>query len=303
MSNIKVEVRDEFQLIRILKKKKAKSIEFVQSIFADNTNDTSIEYQYKGNDNYKIIAEGEGLFGPFSSLPGYLIDELKKLYHAGEYALLDFLQVFNHRLIELANEVMAFKSIVYRLEYSKSDDEKADIYKEYFSTYQGVTGQAKPELIPATLLIRNGSRSLKNLKQLLEYYFDYNIDIKVKAVEKYNIPRDMCSSISNMQLGKGMILGEQYNGLGKSIVITIQLNEYNKYIALKNNELAIGKIYELSQLYLSTDVSAEIELQYSGEEKHIWSLGGDHSLIRALGMDSKMNSQLEQEQEKHITIK
>ncbi len=299
---VKVNVTEEFQLVRLLRKKKAKNIEFTQSLFADNTNDTSIEYENKGNDNYLIIGESHGLLGPFSSLPGYLIDTLKQLYHSGEYALLDFLQVFNNRLIKLANKIVAYRSIVYRLEFEDSDKDRNEIYKEYLSSFTGSLTSDSPVLIPSTLLIRNGSRSLNNLKQLLEFYFDFKIEIKAKKVEKFVIPADVRSTTSGSPLGAGMVLGESYKGLGKSITITMNFDDYQQYKSLKANNEVIDKIYQLSNLYLSSEVKIQLKMQYQGKERNSWVLGSIASGgAKALGVDSSITSQSNIEQ--HVTIK
>jgi type VI secretion system protein ImpH len=154
---------------------------------------------------------GFGVFGPNGALPLHLTElAYERRRHKEDGTVVDFLNLFQHRLISLFYRAWADSEPTVNL-----DRPETDRFRAYVGALFGLGMQSAfdADAVPDyAKLSRAGrfaqqTRSADGLEQILADYFDVPVEVRQFAGAWLDIPRDLQSRLGEQQLGVSTTLG------------------------------------------------------------------------------------------------
>lgn len=165
--------------------------------------------------NLRLEQHSFGVFGPNGALPLHLTEHAyERRRHKDDATLVDFLNIFQHRLISLFYRAWANSDPATSLDRPRND--RFVLYLSSLAGF-GQTAALDRDAVPDyAKLYRIGafapqSRSAEGLEDILADYFDLPVEIRQFAAEWVQIPRELRSRLGRdgelCGLGTGATLG------------------------------------------------------------------------------------------------
>lgn len=156
-----------------------------------------------------------GLIGPEGVLPTVYTALVRERLRASDRALIDFLDIFHHRIISLFYQ--AWKK--YRFDPEDPQGERMRFSRQLLSLVglgtDGLRNRqsfADESLAYYAGLLTQRPRSAQALRQILEDYFDVPVEVEQFAGAWYRLPADIQCHLDaaggNEQLGLGAVVGD-----------------------------------------------------------------------------------------------
>ncbi len=252
---------DFVQAMRLLARHKARSSKQLQLELKAEAVPTGaanpVQYfSLKGN-KAKIRLAKQALSGVQGVLPNYIYEELLSALYRDDHALKDFLDVFNQRQFEIAYSV---ESQAWLLLEQEQSPEKVALLR-HLSALQS----EHKNYFQYTLLLGQSNRNLAVLKQILNDYFPYQIDVKCKLSERRQLPRDSlttlgCFESNNSQLGQGFLLGKTCTAHFNHVLIFVEPQSLREFTAVQADGRFGATMLDLTQHYLRDNTQVSIYL-------------------------------------------
>ncbi|GLO63058.1 hypothetical protein MACH09_35660 [Vibrio sp. MACH09] len=201
---------------------------------------------------------------------------LNALFDEGNYASLDFYNVFNSRYYRLycASEIK--HSMVDLLEEETFEWNTQNYQKSVSDLLANLTGVLeKSPLIPNSHFIQYTSligmklTSPLVLKELLQDYFQYDFEIEHSPVEYQ--PLTACSLTrigltgQNQSLGMGALIGQNAAMVGQKLLVKICPANYRQYQEINKNPTLTQSIYQMMKIYLGVNVNVSLHMKVNGK--------------------------------------
>ena len=231
----------------------------------------------------EVVVNFMGLFGPSSPLPAFFTE---RILHAepGDTSVQDFLDLFNHRILDLLQRV--WEKYRYYQVYERGQDE----FSRSMFALVGITHIELCEfsdlqwsrLMPYAGLIAMKVTNVEKVSRVIEGYFNIEgVDIEQCVLREVQVNSDQINQmgIINCEMGSDLVLGESVQDrMGK-----IRINLRNLTVAQFGEFLPGGVMNSpLKQLvkFLMTDqFDVEIRLQASGKLHLQSNMDGEHAMM------------------------
>ncbi|MCE0557536.1 MULTISPECIES: type VI secretion system baseplate subunit TssG [unclassified Motilimonas] len=188
----------------------------------------ALEWQSTG---VHITLAKTALSGVKGVLPDYLYSAMLNALHQDDNALKDFLDIFNQRYFEIRHQIETRTWLILAAE------QKAQAIQDIHQ----FAGLANNTWFRYSLLMGQKSRHLGTLKQLLNDYFPYDIDVRINTFERRKLPSDALSKLSahsprNNLLGQGFLMGKTCISQFNHLKVFIQPNSRAQFLAIKQDQ-------------------------------------------------------------------
>lgn len=230
--------------------------------------------------HWTLSATLPALTGIAGVLPYSYQDTAHKLrVSRDESGLQDFYDIFNQRVLWHSYQATTRNHFSCRYEAGLKPDNhsgKKQSLGEQLCAFAGIATGDERRLIPADHLARyaallgqsNCSTSL--LQQVLEDYFELEIDIVPEDVRKQPLNREFCTALSvwetdTNQLGSGTLLGKSSWLAGGRLDIRIHVASAKQKQRLEQDRQLIPKVSEFCRLMTKGQADFDIHLQCPAE--------------------------------------
>lgn len=251
------------------------------------------------------------LAGAQSVLPDYFYQQLLLALHNENTALLDFVNIFNHRYFQLHLAQCERNNLLLRYEAEKHQGRNLTRFSQQraLSSISALPWQDKKldGLLSYSILLGQKSRSLSGLKQLLENYFEIKVKVHTKLQSHHVLPTEILSKISaltgqNNQLGTGICLGKSCKLQAKSLEISLILDSAEQYNTFKNNTDFSQSVRKVVMLYLREHTPLKLFLQVKRKFISKPQLSTQSSLAMRLGGSNCLAPERKPEQQQNILL-
>ncbi|USD66347.1 type VI secretion system baseplate subunit TssG [Vibrio sp. SCSIO 43136] len=218
----------------------------------------------------------EALSGAKGMIPDYLYAELLQALHQEEFALADFIDVFNHRYLELKAAVESSANVLLRQEREKLGQQTRAKFSQWQAiALMGALPRAN-EPIESLSQLRFGmalaskQRNLNGLKNLLTQYFGLDVTPQVNHSAIYRIPTKYQTRIGhqlgkNHRLGDGVMAGKRGEQVLKTLDIQITPRSRKEYLALVDDLTLAQAMRSLVHNYLRDNLEIKVYLRVKRE--------------------------------------
>lgn len=253
---------DFVQAMRLLTHFIASSEQRIQIVLkaeAMPTGDASeIQYFSLKDNRAKFRLAKEALSGVKGVIPYYIYEELLLALHDDDHALKDFLDVFNQRYFELAAQLESKQWLLVQDELAP---EKTQMLRELASLKE-----QHSHLFQYSLLLNQQTRNIKTLKQILNDYFPYQIEVTTKQSERRQLPNDSLTRLGtdrsyNSRIGQGFLIGKTCLTHFTHLLISILPANEQELTDIQNDRELAGCMTELIQHYLRDNTPVSIYLE------------------------------------------
>jgi len=250
---------DLIQVIRILRHSALKGqLSFAVEDMPHNSL-SQVQSVNRSSKGIKIKLAIEALAGAKSVLPDYIYEQLLASLHTDNYALLDFLNIFNHRYYQLYITGLERNNLLLREEQERCEGPELTRFPQRKALCALAalpdSDQYLNGLLSYSVLIGQKSKNLQALKQLLSSYFQLQIEVRVLLKTHHLLPKSSLSQMSatqatNNSLGRGMCLGKTCQLQGKSLEIRVCPNSRNQYLKIAADRSFAKALQRTVELYM-----------------------------------------------------
>lgn len=239
-----------------------------------------------------------GLTGPLGVLPLYYTELVMSRLRAGDKALRDFLDVFNHRMISFFYRAWE----KYRFAVSYERDER-DRFTEYLKDFIGLgtAGLEDRQPLPDSSLLYYAGllaqrpRSAAALKQLLSDYFDVAVEIEQFAGAWYRLDSPTQCRLEeengySQQLGMGAVVGDEVWTQESRVRIKLGPLSLAQYLDFLPTGTAYEPVRALTRFFSNGELDFEIQLILKREDVPSCELGAGEAAAPRLGWLSWVKS-------------
>lgn len=244
------------QIVRILRHSTSQG-ELCFAVSAlPNDNLSEVQDIEKRGKRLTVSVALEALTGAKSVLPDYFYQQLLSSLHQENSALLDFVNIFNHRYYQLYLAQRQRNHLLLRQEHEEIEGRKLTRFSQRAALHalSGLnnTDQA---LLPYSLLLGQKSASITVLQQILSDYFSLKVSVKAQVSSHHLLPRNMLSQLSgqslkNNKLGRGLCLGKSCTLQAKTLEIMVRVESRESYLKITKDEQFVGTLKRLVNHYL-----------------------------------------------------
>ena len=228
----------------------------------------------------------EALSGARGVLPDYLYQALLDSLHQDEFALQQFLDIFNQRFYQQLYQTLAGQQLL--LEDQRSIQHPSRVSPRQALSQLSAMPQAIDTPVQYSLLMGLKTGNLSVLKQLLEDYFALQVQLKVLESSVRRLPDHSTTRLSaasgrNNGLGTGMLLGRTAKLHRRYLEIYLEPRGRREFLTLKSDtqlaqtvsQMARGFLREASdiKLYLRVKRAFIQAPQLSANNRHSVALG------------------------------
>lgn len=258
----------------------------------------SLDWPEKPDRPPQMTVNFMGLTGPEGVLPLYYTELVASRLRAGDKALRDFLDLFNHRIISFFYRAWE----KYRFAVSYERDER-DRFTQYLKDLIGLgtTGLAERQPLPDRSLLYYAGllaqrpRSAAALKQLLSDYFDVPVEIEQFAGAWYRLDSStQCNleeeSSYSQQLGRGAVVGDEVWTQESRVRIKLGPLSLSQYLDFLPTGTAYEPVRALTRFFSNDELDFEIQLILRREDVPPCELGAGESTAPRLGWLSWVKS-------------
>ncbi len=250
---------DFIQVIRILRRSRMQGeLSFAVEALPYNSQ-CEVQSINQSSQGVKVTLALEALAGAKSVLPDYFHEHLLACLHTENNALLDFLNIFNHRYYQLYSAGIERNNLLLREEQESSEGRELTRYsqRKALSAFGALndTDQYLSGLLPYSILIGQKSKNLTGLKQILCSYFALQIEVKVVLKTHHLLPKSSLSQLSakhtaNNGIGKGMCLGKSCQLQSKSMEVRVLPKSRAQYLLTAADKDFSGALRRTIELYM-----------------------------------------------------
>lgn len=237
-----------------------------------------------------------GLTGSGGVLPYHYTELILQRYRFKDFALGNFLDLFNHRSLSIyyrAANKYRFNTYVEQQILERQNDTqilqtsfpKTDLFTDTLRSLSGLNTPRGLHGIPHlndnvlkyTAYFAQKPRSAANLKRMLADYFQLPVEIDPFTAQWQEIVPDMLTRLpgkkqplgQNAQLGHNAMLGHKIWSAQSKFKINIGPLSYEQYQALSPNSRKLKALHSLIRLYIGIELDYDIELEVPANEMPI----------------------------------
>jgi len=272
---------DLVQLIRVLNRhfaKAAKPFELV--IEADpmpNNSPAEIsEFDLIG-EKAIISSSKTSLTSGYSVVPIYIYEELLTAFHDEQFALTDFLNIFNDRYFKLYVRTVEKTHLILIDEidrYFNSGSFQQKHQQKQRTQLANCLAQlsALPDesetknWLGYSLMLGSPNRSLDDLQNVLADYFSLKVSINSGQLNKYKLEEESWTRLGsnkalNNQLGRGFLLGQRCWLSKQRINVTLEANSLDRFNFLVEENAWYRELSQMARCYLRDKTEIAIYLK------------------------------------------
>ena len=207
-------------------------------------------------------------------VPVYIYEELLKAFHREQYALHDFLNIFNDRYFQLYARTVEKSYLILAEESDRYFyDEKKNSSRQHAKLVDcmaGLTGlpatQQTKNWLGYSLMLGMPNRSQRQLQQVLTDYFGLTLSVRSKALSKHQLTEESWTRIGgdqpqNNQLGRGFLLGQRCWLALQRLIITITPESPEQLAQLYQTSGWYLEMADMTRCYLRDKTEIEIYLK------------------------------------------
>lgn len=234
----------------------------------------------------KLNILGFGLFGPNGPMPLVMTEYVRERAELhGDKALVEFFDLFHHRLITLFYRAWAEAQPTNSLDRPESDN-----FSRYVSSVLGLQGGAKSigaDAVPEhAMLFHAGqlSRQVRNpegLARILSSYFQIDARIQEYSSHWLRIPREQqtrLGSLSGSQLGVDAVAGARVFDRQHHFSIVLGPLSYAQYSDFLPGNTAHHQLLTWVRNYVGLELGWQVTLTLRANEVPACQLGGPQQL-------------------------
>jgi type VI secretion system protein ImpH len=232
-----------------------------------------------------------GLFGPQGVLPLYYTELIAERARVRDTALIDFLDIFNHRLISLF--YMAWEKYRFPIAYERGDLDQTgrrllDLIGLGTPGLQDRQRVADDALMFYSGLLSQQPRCVANLENLLADYFEAPVEVEqfVGAWYKLDESTQFCmaegTDISE-QLGFGAVVGDEVWDTQGRARIQIGPLRMQRYLDFLPSGTAYAPLRALTEFYAAGEIDFEVQLILDRRDVPSCELGSEGEAAPRLG--------------------
>ena len=262
------------QLIRIINRHLTQSPNPFELIIEadpmpDNLNSQISEFKFIGKKAI-ISSSKTSLTSGYTVVPVYIYEELLKAFHGEDYALFDFLNIFNDRYFKLFARTQEKTHLLLTDEidrYFKKDRQSHSSVSQLTNCIAQLTGlpdsQKTKKWLGYSLMLGLPNRSLKNLQQMLTDYFGVKVTTYCNFLNKHQLTQESWTRLGpkrnaenasncgqNNQLGQGFLLGQRCWLSKQKINITVEAKDQDELQKLVNDTSWYKELADMTRYYL-----------------------------------------------------
>ncbi len=232
-----------------------------------------------------------GLFGPQGVLPLYYTELIAERARQRDTALLDFLDIFNHRMISLFYR--AWEKYRVPISYERGDEDRvSERLLEFIGLgtpgLQNRQAVADDALIYYSGLLSQQPRSASNLEGLLADYFDVPVEVEqfVGAWYKLDESTQFCMGDANdfsEQLGVGAVVGDEVWDTQGRVRVKIGPIPIARYLDFLPSGAAYPALRAILEFYAGCEIDFEVQLILDRKDVPFCELGAEGDAAPRLG--------------------
>ncbi|SFC12540.1 type VI secretion system baseplate subunit TssG [Pseudoalteromonas denitrificans] len=304
------------QLIRIINRHLAKTEQAFELIveadpMPNNMKSQISEFKFLGKKAI-ISSSKTSLTSGDTVVPVYIYEELLKAFHGEDYALFDFLNIFNDRYFKLFARTVEKTHLLLTDEidrYFKDARQKNSQVHLANSIAQLTSLPNSPQTknwLGYSLMLGLPNRSQQNLQQILSDYFELNITTFCTHLSKHQLTHESWTKLGakkninnassggqNNQLGQGFLLGQRCWLSKQKINITVEVkNEYQLHQLTSDNNW-FKELADMTRYYLrdKTQIGIFLKAPDSWFERTKLSTKQDETVCLGRGFHIKSTQQ------------
>lgn len=234
----------------------------------------------------KLTIHGFGLFGPNGPMPLVLTEYVRERSDLhGDRALVEFFDLFHHRLISLFYRAWADAQSTNSL-----DRPEADSFTRFISSLLGLHGRPdRPasEAVPHHAYLAHAGhlarqvRNAEGLVKIIQSYFQVDARITEFSPRWLPVPEDQQTRLGGLygsQLGIDAIAGKRVFDRQHNFRITLGPLTLLQYSSFLPQGRCYAQLVDWIQTYLGLEMSWEVTLVLKGSEVPMCQLGSSQQL-------------------------
>jgi type VI secretion system protein ImpH len=232
----------------------------------------------------EMIVSFLGLTGPSGVLPRHYTELLLRRIREKDYALRDFLDLFNHRLISLFYRAWEKYRWPVAWERSRLDDPGGEPDVATLGLYclvgLGTAGlRGRLETDDDLFLYYSGHfahfpRSASALESLLADYLEMHVEVlqcrgqwlRIGADDQAVLPSARDAQGRNNQLGLNLVVGERIWELQSKFRLRIGPLTWHQFTAIMPNGRALGRLCQITRMYSGPGLDFDVQPLVKPEE-------------------------------------
>ncbi len=231
----------------------------------------------------EVVVNFMGLFGPSSPLPAFFTE---RILHAepGDTSVQDFLDLFNHRILDLLQRV--WEKYRYYQVYERGQDE----FSRSMFALVGITHIELCEfsdlqwsrLMPYAGLIALKVTNVEKVSRVIEGYFDIDgVDIEQCVLREVQVNADQMNQmgIINCGMGSDLVLGESVLDRMGKIRIKLRNLTVEQFRRFLPGGAMNSPLKQLIKFLMTDQFDVEIWLQASGKSHLQSKVDGEHAMM------------------------
>ncbi|HML18786.1 MAG TPA: type VI secretion system baseplate subunit TssG [Bryobacteraceae bacterium] len=232
-----------------------------------------------------------GLFGPQGVLPLYYTEMIAERARVRDTALIDFLNIFNHRMISLFYR--AWEKYRFLITYERGGrDQVGRRLLDFIGL--GTPGLQDRQQVPDDALIYYSGllsqqpRCAANLESLIADYFDAPVEVEqfVGAWYKLDESTQFCmddgADVSE-QLGVGAVVGDEVWDTQGRVRLRIGPLRMSRYLDFLPSGSAYRPLRAIAQFYAEGEIDFEVQLILDRRDVPVCELGAEGETAPRLG--------------------
>ena len=255
------------QVVRILRHSKRLGRLIFEVSALPRANLSQVQEIERGPKEVTVRVAMDALAGAKSVLPDYFYQQLLASLHDDSQALLDFLNIFNHRYYQLHIAQRERNHLLLRQEQEAFEVAALTRFSQRSALHSLASLSEKDTaLLPYSLLLGQKSNSLVTLQQMLSDYFSLHVTVRATPYSYHLLPRNSLSQLSgrgasNNRLGGGMCLGKRCVMQAKSIEITVAAASRDDYLKVSADSEFSSALKRLVHHYLRESTPIKLFLR------------------------------------------
>jgi type VI secretion system protein ImpH len=222
-----------------------------------------------------------GLFGPIGVLPLYYTELIAERARVRDTALIDFLDIFNHRLISLFYR--AWEKYRFPIAYARGDmDQVGRRLLDFIGL--GTAGLQSRQKVPDDALIYYSGllsqqpRCAANLENLLADYFEVPLEVEQFVGAWYKLDESTQFCMANgadvsEQLGFGAVVGDEIWDTQGRVRLKIGPLRMPRYLDFLPSGAAFAPLRAMAEFYAGCEIDFEVQLILDRRDVPVCELG------------------------------
>jgi type VI secretion system protein ImpH len=232
-----------------------------------------------------------GLFGPQGVLPLYYTELIAERKRVRDAALIDFLDLFNHRMISLFYR--AWEKYRFPIAYERGDQDQVGRRLLDFIGLGTAGLQNRQKVTDNALMFYSGllsqqPRCAANLESLLADYFGVPVEVEqfVGAWYKLDESTQFCMEDGmdvSEQLGLGAVVGDEVWDTQGRVRLRIGPLRMARYLDFLPSGAAYAPLHSMVELYAGNEIDFEMQLILDRRDVPVCELGAEGETAPRLG--------------------